>query len=100
MQLQEAISYERLQEKIGKTLRVLVDETIRGGALGRSSADAPEIDGVVYVRKPKGMRRKLAPGEFVDVLIHDADAHDLWGEMVPASGKIQHGKREKTGETA
>lgn len=100
MHLQETISYERLQEKIGKTLRVLVDETIRGGAIGRSPADAPEIDGVVYVRKPKGMRRKLMPGEFVDVLIQDADAHDLWGEMVPASGKIANGKREKTGETA
>lgn len=58
MQLQEEISYERLQEKVGKTIRVLVDETARGGAIGRSSADAPEIDGVVYVRKPKGMRRQ------------------------------------------
>ncbi len=101
MQLQEEISYERLQEKIGKTLRVLVDETVRGGAVGRSSADAPEIDGVVYVRKPKGMRRKLMPGEFVEVLVQDADAHDLWGEMVPVPGKTaRNRKREKTGETA
>ena len=88
MQLQEEISYERLQKKVGKTIRVLVDETIRGGAIGRSSADAPEIDGVVYVRKPKGMRRKLMPGELVDVIVRKTDAHDLWGEMLPQSGKI------------
>ena len=89
MQLQEDISFERLQGKIGKTLRVLVDETIRGGAAGRSSADAPEIDGVVYVRKPKGMRRKLLPGEFVNVTIEDADAHDLWGLFVPEESRNQ-----------
>lgn len=83
MQLQEGISYEKLQDRIGKTVRVLVDETVRGGAVGRSSADAPDIDGVVYVRKPKGLRRKLLPGEFIDVRIEDADAHDLWGILVP-----------------
>ncbi len=100
MQLQEKISHERLQEKIGKTVRVLVDETVRGGAIGRSSADAPEIDGVVYIRKPKGMRRKLMPGEFVDVLVRKADAHDLWGEMLPPFGKISAKPFEKTGEQA
>ena len=100
MQLQEKISYERLQEKVGKTVRVLVDETVRGGAIGRSSADAPEIDGVVHVRKPKGMRRKLMPGEFVDVLVRKADAHDLWGEMSPPSGEISAKPFEKTGEQA
>ena len=92
MQLQESISHERLQAKIGKTVRVLVDETVRGGAVGRSFADAPEIDGVVYVRKPKGMRRKLLPGEFVDVLVQDADAHDLWGEMQPSSARRKAGR--------
>ena len=100
MQLQEKISYERLQEKVGKTVRVLVDETVRGGAIGRSSADAPEIDGVVHVRKPKGMRRKLMPGEFVDVLVRKADAHDLWGEMSPPSGEISAKPFEKTGAQA
>lgn len=98
MQLQEEISYERLQEKIGKTVRVLVDETVRGGAVGRSSADAPEIDGVVYVRKPKGMRRKLMPGEFVDVVIRKTDAHDLWGEMLLPLDRIETKPFEKTEE--
>lgn len=83
MELQEAISYERMQGKIGKTLRVIVDETIRGGAVARSTADAPEIDGLVYVSKPKGNRQKLLPGDFIDVCIHDADAHDMWGEWIP-----------------
>jgi ribosomal protein S12 methylthiotransferase RimO len=83
MIMQEEISREKLQEKIGKTLRILTDEPVRGGAIGRSSADAPEIDGVVYVKKPKGMRGKLRAGEFVSVRITDADAHDMWGEMVP-----------------
>lgn len=87
MQLQEDISFERLQGKIGKILRVLVDETIRGGAIGRSSADAPEIDGLVYVKKPKGMRRKLLPGEFIHVRIGESDAHDLWGQFVPEESK-------------
>lgn len=98
MQLQEEISYERLQEKIGKTVRVLVDETVRGGAVGRSSADAPEIDGVVYVRKPKGMRRRLMPGEFVDVVIRKTDAHDLWGEMLLPLDRIETKPFEKTEE--
>lgn len=99
MQLQEEISFGRMQKKIGKTIRVLVDETVRGGAIGRSSADAPEIDGLVYVRKPKGMRRKLMPGEFVDVLVQKADAHDLWGEMLPQLEKINVRSYQKTGET-
>ncbi len=83
MELQEGISYQCMQQKVGKVLRVLVDENIRGGGIARSTADAPEIDGVVYVHKPKGNRRKLMPGDFIDVKIRDCDAHDLWGEWIP-----------------
>ncbi len=100
MQLQEAISFKRLQEKIGSTVRVLVDETVRGGAVGRSSADAPEIDGVVYVKKPKGTRRKLMPGEFVDVVLEEADAHDLWGRLVVKTEKDTVRNNEEMEETA
>jgi ribosomal protein S12 methylthiotransferase len=79
MQLQEQISRKRLQAKVGKTVRVLIDELERGGnAIGRSAADAPEIDGVVYVKAPYEPHRKLAVGEFVDVTVTAADAHDLW----------------------
>ena len=61
---------------------VLIDEVNRtGSATGRSAADAPEIDGVVYVTRPYDPQRKLVVGEFVDVTIKTADAHDLWGEV-------------------
>jgi len=78
MQLQETISRQRLQAKVGKTMRVLIDQVDRTGAVARSSADAPEIDGVVYVKLPYDPSRTLKVGEFVDVTITAADAHDLW----------------------
>ncbi|WP_293775679.1 30S ribosomal protein S12 methylthiotransferase RimO [uncultured Oxalicibacterium sp.] len=80
MQLQEEISKQRLQAKVGKTMRVLIDELDRSGGVGRSAADAPEIDGVVYVKPPYEPNRKLKVGEFVEVKITAADAHDLWAE--------------------
>jgi ribosomal protein S12 methylthiotransferase len=78
MQLQEAISKKRLQAKVGKTMRVLIDEVSNSGGVGRSAADAPEIDGVVYVKPPFEPHRKLKVGEFVEVTVTAADAHDLW----------------------
>ena len=81
MLLQEEISKKRLQAKVGKTMRVLIDEVERNGSgVGRTSADAPEIDGVVYVKPPFEPHLKLKVGEFVDVRITAADAHDLWAE--------------------
>jgi ribosomal protein S12 methylthiotransferase len=81
MQLQEEISRERLQAKVGKTLRVLIDAVDRNGATARSAADAPEIDGVVYVKLPFEPGRELTVGSFVDVTITAADAHDLWARV-------------------
>ncbi|MFC3108893.1 30S ribosomal protein S12 methylthiotransferase RimO [Undibacterium arcticum] len=78
MQLQEGISKKRLQAKVGSTMRVLIDEVNRTCGVGRSSADAPEIDGVVYVKPPYEPHKKLVVGEFVDVTVTAADAHDLW----------------------
>ncbi len=78
MLLQEEISKKRLQAKVGKTMRVLIDQVDRNGGVGRTSADAPEIDGVVYVKPPFEPHKKLVVGEFVDVTITAADAHDLW----------------------
>ena len=77
MAAQEKISARRLQQKIGKTLAVLIDECGEKGAVGRSSADAPEIDGLVHIRKAKG----LNAGEFVQVRITRSDTHDLYGEI-------------------
>ena len=80
MEVQERISAAKLQAKIGTMQTVLVDEIIEDEegnveAIGRTKADAPEIDGVVYLTDAEG----LTPGDFVEVQIYDADGHDLWG---------------------
>ena len=83
MLLQEEISLKRLQAKVGKTIRVLVDEVGPREAIGRSSADAPEIDGVVHIKRPLVPgKTRLAVGQFADVLVTKADAHDLWATLV------------------
>lgn len=84
MQLQQEISAVRLQKKVGKILKVLADEVRNDGATARSSADAPEIDGQVYIKKTKGQKFALKQGEFTDVRVTHADAHDLWAELVAA----------------
>ncbi|MFN5445591.1 MAG: 30S ribosomal protein S12 methylthiotransferase RimO [bacterium] len=81
MQLQEKISRERLQAKVGKSMRVLIDTVDRNGAVARSAADAPEIDGVVYVKLPYDPSHQLKAGEFVDITVTAADAHDLWARV-------------------
>ena len=84
MQLQEQISAAQLRAKVGKIIQVIVDEVGIDGASARSSADAPDIDGKVYIKKPKGRKLALKQGEFTDVRVTDADAHDLWAEPVAA----------------
>ncbi|HXC41336.1 MAG TPA: 30S ribosomal protein S12 methylthiotransferase RimO [Burkholderiales bacterium] len=77
MELQEGISAKRLKEKVGKTLKVLVDDIGDDGvAVARSSADAPEIDGLVYVENPG----KAKVGDFLDVCVTDSDMHDLYAK--------------------
>ncbi len=79
MELTARISAETLSAKVGRTLEVIIDDVDEdGGATGRSQADAPEIDGSVFLRDAGG----LAQGDIVPVLIEDADEHDLFG--VPA----------------
>ena len=75
MQLQAEISHNRLQAKIGSVQQVLVDGVDSNGAIARSFADAPEIDGQVYVQD--GQHLKV--GDRVDVKITDADEYDLSG---------------------
>jgi ribosomal protein S12 methylthiotransferase len=67
------ISAQRLAAKVGRRLRVLVDSVGDGVAIARSTADAPEIDGVVRVRSARALR----PGEWADVLVTAADTYDL-----------------------
>jgi ribosomal protein S12 methylthiotransferase len=82
MLLQEEISARRLQAKVGTTIRVLVDEAGPREALGRSAADAPEIDGVVHIKRALAPgKAKPAVGEFIDVVVTKADAHDLWATV-------------------
>lgn len=76
MALQARISAERLRAKVGTRQSVLIDEVGEDGAVGRSKADAPEIDGNVFVAGTK-----LVPGQIVEVVIEDADEHDLWGRI-------------------
>jgi len=78
MAVQEKISRKRLKRKIGKTLKVLVDTVDKHGAVARSGADAPEIDGVVYIAGGQGLK----PGDWARVKIERADAHDLWGRII------------------
>jgi ribosomal protein S12 methylthiotransferase len=76
MEKTAAISAAKLAAKIGRTLDVIIDQVDdEGGATGRSKADAPEIDGNVFLRDAGG----LAQGDIVPVLIEDADEHDLFG---------------------
>jgi ribosomal protein S12 methylthiotransferase len=77
MRAQAAISASRLEAKVGRPLRVLVDEAGPREAVARSTADAPEIDGVVRLRADKG----LQAGEFADVVIERSDEHDLFGRL-------------------
>ncbi|WP_410687432.1 30S ribosomal protein S12 methylthiotransferase RimO [Avibacterium paragallinarum] len=77
MQVQQAISAQRLQQKIGKTLPVIVDEIDEEGIIGRSMADAPEIDGVVYVDNLSN--QAVSVGQVINVTITQADEYDLWG---------------------
>ena len=77
MQLQQKISMQKLQAKIGKTLAVIIDEVDEEGAIGRSMADAPEIDGVVYLNEEKDVN----VGDIVQVIIEHSDEYDLWGTV-------------------
>jgi len=77
MYLQEEISAEKLAKKVGQTMTVLVDDVDEEGSVARSAADAPEIDGLVYING-----EELDVGEFVTVKITGSDEHDLWGEVV------------------
>ncbi|HTJ98866.1 MAG TPA: 30S ribosomal protein S12 methylthiotransferase RimO [Bordetella sp.] len=75
---QQGISAERLQARVGREIEVLIDEVDEDGAIGRSSADAPEIDGSVYVASDT----PLKPGDLVRATVTDADEYDLWADAI------------------
>lgn len=77
MALQQEISTRRLQNKVGATLEVIIDEVDEEGAIGRSKGDAPEIDGSVYIEEAGSLK----PGDKVSVKVVEANEYDLWGDL-------------------
>lgn len=78
MELQQQVSIRKLARKVGKEMLVLIDEVDEEGATGRSAADAPEIDGLVYLNGETGLK----PGDMVKVRIDEANEYDLWASLV------------------
>jgi ribosomal protein S12 methylthiotransferase len=80
MAVAESVSAQRLQRRVGATMQVLVDAAPglgKKGGVGRSYADAPEIDGVVRLLPPEKISKQLKVGEFTKARIVQADGHDL-----------------------
>ena len=87
MAVQEGISARRIRRHVGKLQRVLIDDVNAEGGVARSFADAPEIDGNVFISPPTSAsarlawRQKVKVGAFATVRITGADGHDLWGDL-------------------
>ncbi|UUM70135.1 30S ribosomal protein S12 methylthiotransferase RimO [Aeromonas veronii] len=78
MELQQQVSIRKLARKVGQELTVIIDEVDEEGATGRSFADAPEIDGLVYLNGETGLK----PGDMVKVRIDESDEYDLWASLI------------------
>ncbi len=78
MELQQQVSIRKLARKVGQELTVIIDEVDEEGATGRSFADAPEIDGLVYLNG----ETSLKPGDMVKVRIDESDEYDLWASLI------------------
>ncbi|ADU99082.1 30S ribosomal protein S12 methylthiotransferase RimO [Alicycliphilus denitrificans] len=85
MAVAEEVSTARLQRRVGQTLQVLVDKAVglgKKGGVGRSWADAPEIDGLVHLLPPEKISKTYKVGDFVKVRIVGTQGHDLVGVPV------------------
>lgn len=78
MELQQQVSIRKLARKVGQEMIIIIDEVDEEGATGRSAADAPEIDGLVYLNG----ETSLKPGDMVKVRIDEADEYDLWASLI------------------
>lgn len=78
MELQQQVSIRKLALKVGQEMTIIIDEVDEEGATGRSAADAPEIDGLVYLNG----ETSLKPGDMVKVRIDEADEYDLWASLI------------------
>ena len=81
MNVQARISADKLARKVGREIEVLVDEVEADTVIARSAADAPEIDGLVYVSGAID----AAPGQRIRVRVSGSDEHDLWADALPAN---------------
>jgi ribosomal protein S12 methylthiotransferase len=84
MRHQQAISASLLTDRVGKTIEVLVDQVDGDGAVARSSWDAPEIDGNVYLADGEG----LSPGDRLTVMVDEAGEYDLWGRAASSASDV------------
>jgi ribosomal protein S12 methylthiotransferase len=78
MEAQRQVSEEVMAARVGQEIDVIIDEIDEEGAVGRSTWDAPDIDGSVFIDDSEG----LAPGDIVRVLVDETDAYDCWGAVV------------------
>jgi ribosomal protein S12 methylthiotransferase len=78
MQAQSEIADGRAQAMVGQTIDVIIDEIDEDGAVGRSKADAPEIDGSVFMADAAGLKQ----GDVVRAKVHAGEQVDLWAEVV------------------
>jgi ribosomal protein S12 methylthiotransferase len=78
METQKAVSAEVMGSRIGQTIKVIIDEVDEDGAVGRSTWDAPEIDGSVFVEDAQGVR----PGDIVRALVEETEDYDLWARLI------------------
>ena len=77
MEAQKAVSAEVMAARVGQTIDVIIDELDEDGAIGRSTWDAPDIDGSVFIDDAEGLR----PGDIVRVLVDETDEYDCWGRL-------------------
>lgn len=77
MELQAKISADRLQLKVGKRMQVIVDEVTEEGSVARTKGDAPDVDGLVFIDNVTDVE----PGDILDVVIEEADEHDMWAHL-------------------
>ena len=77
MELQSEISAQRLARKVGTRQQVIIDEVVEQGAVARSRADAPEVDGQVFIDGANFLK----VGQLADVVIEETDDHDMWGRL-------------------
>ena len=85
MEVAEEVSTARLQRRVGQVMKVIVDKAVslgKKGGIGRTYADAPEIDGVVHIQPPEKASKTYKVGDFVKARVVEAQGHDLVAQIL------------------